>query len=36
VTYTHAEALISFLVEAAAPGDREPTPSPPSRGAIAK
>lgn len=33
VTYTHAEALISFLVEAAA-GDREPTPSPPSRGAI--
>jgi hypothetical protein len=34
VTYTHAEALIGFLVEAAAGGDRGHTPSPPSRRAI--
>jgi hypothetical protein len=36
VTYTHPEALISFLVEAAAAGDREQAPSHPSRGAIAE
>ncbi len=37
VTYTHAEALIRFLVDAAAAaGDRQQTPSPPSRGAIAE
>ena len=35
LTYTHAVALISFLVEAAAGGDREPTPSPSSRRSFA-
>jgi hypothetical protein len=35
VTYTHAEALISFLVEAATAGDREPSPSPSSRRSFA-
>jgi hypothetical protein len=34
-TYTHAEALISFLVEAASAAGRGQTPSPPSRGAVA-
>lgn len=34
-TYTHADALISFLVEAAAAG-RGQTPSPPARDAIAE
>jgi hypothetical protein len=36
VTYTHAEALIRFLVEAAAAGHRGQSWPPPSRGAIAE
>ncbi|MEO8897322.1 MAG: hypothetical protein ABI352_07015 [Candidatus Dormibacter sp.] len=34
VTYTHAEALISFLGQAASGGDRDQPALPPSRGAI--